>query len=86
MAEVVNPEFDAWWMQTIETDPAQHAALSRDELVRQAGSEGIEMIMWLVMRGALDAEVTRVHADYFVPASNTAAGIALFDDRPGGNS
>ena len=37
--------------------------------------------MWLVMRGALDDEVAKVHSDYFVPASNTAAGIALFDNR-----
>jgi protocatechuate 4,5-dioxygenase beta chain len=37
--------------------------------------------MWLVMRGAMDDQVRKVHADYFVPASNTAAGIALFDNR-----
>ena len=48
----------------------------------QAGSEGIELIMWLIMRGAMNDEVTKVHSDYFVPASNTAAGIALFDNRP----
>jgi protocatechuate 4,5-dioxygenase beta chain len=69
-------------METIETDPAKLAALSREELIRQAGSEGIELIMWLVMRGAMDDRITKVHSDYFVPASNTAAGIALFDNKP----
>jgi protocatechuate 4,5-dioxygenase beta chain len=37
--------------------------------------------MWLIMRGAMNDQVTKVHSDYFVPASNTAAGIALFDNR-----
>jgi protocatechuate 4,5-dioxygenase beta chain len=55
--------------------------MSREELIRQAGSEGIELIMWLIMRGAMNDEITKVHSDYFVPASNTAAGIALFDNR-----
>lgn len=69
-------------MEAIEKHPAALAALSRQELIRQAGSEGIELIMWLVMRGALDDTVTQVHSDYFVPVSNTAAGIALYDNRP----
>ena len=68
-------------METIHTDPAQLTTLSREELIRQAGSEGIELIMWLVMRGAMSERITRVHSDYFVPASNTAAGIALFDNQ-----
>jgi protocatechuate 4,5-dioxygenase beta chain len=69
------------WMEAIEKDPVKLAALSREELIRQAGSEGIELIMWLIMRGAMNDQVTKVHSDYFVPASNTAAGVALFDNR-----
>ena len=61
--------------------PGALAALSREELIRQAGSEGIELIMWLIMRGAMHDRITKVHSDYFVPASNTAAGIALFENR-----
>jgi len=80
-AGFINPEFDTMWLEAIELDPATLAALSREELIRQAGSEGIELIMWLIMRGALNDEVVKVHSDYFVPASNTAAGIALFDNR-----
>ncbi|CCG03476.1 class III extradiol dioxygenase subunit beta [Blastococcus saxobsidens] len=80
-AGYINPEFDTFWMETIQTDPARLAALSREELIRQAGSEGIELIMWLIMRGAMNAEVAKVHSHYFVPASNTAAGVALFDNR-----
>ena len=80
-AGFINPEFDHMWMEAIEKDPASLAALSREELIRQAGSEGIELIMWLIMRGAMNEQIRKVHSDYFVPASNTAAGIALFDNR-----
>ncbi|MDE3065663.1 MAG: protocatechuate 3,4-dioxygenase, partial [Acidobacteriota bacterium] len=40
----------------------------------EAGSEGIELVMWLVMRGALGEDVTELHRFYHVPASNTAVG------------
>jgi protocatechuate 4,5-dioxygenase beta chain len=82
-AGFINPQFDAMWLEAIEKDPAKLAALSREELIRQAGSEGIELIMWLIMRGAMNDQVRKVHSHYFVPASNTAAGIALFDNRVG---
>jgi len=80
-AGFINPQFDHMWMEAIEKDPAALAALSREELIREAGSEGIELIMWLIMRGAMNEQIRKVHSDYFVPASNTAAGIALFDNR-----
>jgi protocatechuate 4,5-dioxygenase beta chain len=47
--------------------------------VEKAGAEGIEMIMWLIMRGALGDDIRRIHDTYFVPASNTAAALALFE-------
>jgi protocatechuate 4,5-dioxygenase beta chain len=80
-AGFINPEFDAMWLEAIEKDPAKLAALSREELIRLAGSEGIELIMWLIMRGAMNDRIARVHETYFVPASNTAAALALFDNR-----
>lgn len=80
-AGFVNSDFDRMFLAAVESEPARLAALSRTELIRLAGAEGIEMIMWLVMRGALRERVRRVHSTYFVPASNTAAGLALFDNR-----
>jgi protocatechuate 4,5-dioxygenase beta chain len=80
-AGYINPEFDHMFLEAIEKDPAKLTTLSREDYIREAGSEGIEMIMWLIMRGALNDEVTKVHSHYFVPASNTAAAIALFDNR-----
>ena len=79
-AGFINPDFDAMYLREIETGPERLAALSREEFIDQAGSEGIELIMWLVMRGALNERIRRVHETYHVPASNTAAALALFDN------
>ncbi|WP_435244126.1 class III extradiol dioxygenase subunit beta [Streptomyces sioyaensis] len=77
----INPTFDHMFLEASEKDPEKLAALSREDYICLAGSEGIELIMWLIMRGALNAEVRKVHSHYHVPASNTAAGLALFDNR-----
>jgi protocatechuate 4,5-dioxygenase beta chain len=79
-AGLINPTFDKMFMEKIETDPAYLAALSREDYVREAGSEGIEMIMWLIMRGALGNDITRIADTYHVPVSNTAAALALFEN------
>jgi protocatechuate 4,5-dioxygenase beta chain len=80
-AGFINPEFDRMFLDAIESDPEYLAAMSREDYIRLAGSEGIELIMWLVMRGALNDRVRRVHETYHVAASNTAAALALFDNR-----
>jgi protocatechuate 4,5-dioxygenase, beta chain len=80
-AGYINPTFDHMFLEAIQHDPEKLAALSRGEYIEQAGSEGIELIMWLVMRGAMNPEITKVHSTYHVPASNTAAALALFDNR-----
>lgn len=79
-AGLINPEFDRMFLSAIEHSPEKLASLSREELIEAAGTEGIELIMWLVMRGALSDNLTRIHETYHVPASNTAAGLALFED------
>jgi protocatechuate 4,5-dioxygenase, beta chain len=81
-AGFINSEFDRHYLKAIETDPESLASMTREEYIREAGSEGIELIMWLTMRGALNEKVHRVHDTYHVPASNTAAALALFDNRP----
>jgi len=44
------------------------------EYMIEAGSEGVELIMWLIMRGAMGDKVEEIHRFYHVPASNTAVG------------
>ena len=48
--------------------------------MREAGSEGIELVMWLIMRGALDADAREIHRFYHVPASNTAVGHIILEN------
>ncbi|WP_432845551.1 class III extradiol dioxygenase subunit beta [Amycolatopsis sp. CA-161197] len=79
-AGLINTPFDRMFLEKIETDPEALARLTREEYVAQAGTEGIELIMWLVMRGAMDERITRIHETYHVPASNTAAALALFEN------
>jgi protocatechuate 4,5-dioxygenase beta chain len=79
-AGLINTRFDRMFLDAIEHDPERLAALSREDYIRQAGTEGVELIMWLVMRGALGVNIKRIHETYHVPASNTAAALALFED------
>jgi protocatechuate 4,5-dioxygenase beta chain len=79
-AGLINPRFDRMYLSAIEHAPERLASLSREEYIAEAGTEGIELIMWLVMRGALSDNLVRIHETYHVPVSNTAAGLVLFED------
>jgi protocatechuate 4,5-dioxygenase beta chain len=52
------------------------------EYLREAGSEGIELVMWLIMRGALGNNVEELHRFYHIPASNTALGHIVLKSNP----
>jgi len=79
-AGLINKEFDARFLDNLVRDPKANVALSHTEYLREAGSEGIEMVMWLIMRGALDEKVREVHRFYHVPASNTAVGHIILEN------
>jgi protocatechuate 4,5-dioxygenase beta chain len=81
-AGLINSEFDRRFLDSIVGDPAATAAISHVEYLREAGSEGIELVMWLVMRGALEDEVVEIHRHYHVPASNTAVGHLILENVP----
>ena len=49
------------------------------EYLREAGSEGIELVMWLVMLGALGKHPKELYRFYHVPASNTALGHIVLE-------
>src|SRR6266478_2479255 len=66
-----------WGTSCRDPDPAAIAAMPHMEYLRETGSEGIELVMWLIMRGALSPQVKTVHRFYHVPASNTAVGHLL---------
>lgn len=81
-AGLINAGFDNWWLDRFVANPAEVAALSHVEVLREAGSEGLECVMWLVMRGAMAADVEVAHRFYHVPASNTAYGLLVLEDKP----
>jgi len=78
-AGFVNTPFDTSYLDRLGEDPEGLIEISHTELLRDAGSEGIELVMWLIMRGALGRNVREVHRHYHVPASNTAAGLIIFE-------
>jgi protocatechuate 4,5-dioxygenase beta chain len=73
-AGLINPEFDKAFLDKLSNQTDDLRRLTRLEFLRESGSEGIEMIMWLIMRGALGEKVEELHRFYHVPASNTAVG------------
>ena len=73
-AGLINKEFDQDFLERLATDPESLAEKPHIDYVRLAGSEGIELVMWLIARGAMDSEVIEKHRFYHVPASNTAVG------------
>ena len=73
-AGLINPEFDQAFLDKLVADTDKLRAITRLEFLREAGSEGIELIMWLIMRAALGPKVEELHRFYHVPASNTAVG------------
>ena len=77
-AGFINKEFDREFMTSLIKDPTWAAQFSTMELMEQAGTQGIELILWLTARATLGA-VRQVAANYHVPISNTAAGMMLLE-------
>ncbi|HMB74262.1 MAG TPA: class III extradiol dioxygenase family protein [Gammaproteobacteria bacterium] len=78
-AGFINKQFDRAYMDKIIDRPEELCRLTHTELIQQAGAEGIELIMWLVMRGALGKSVNVVHRNYELPISNTGSGIMVME-------
>jgi len=78
-AGFIDVDFDLRCMESVISDPEWLAAHSTDEIIRRAGTEGVEVIMWLAMRGALGPDVRVVQKHYHVPISNTGAGVLALE-------
>lgn len=82
-AGLINREWDNAWLDKMIEDPEAAAATPHIDYVREAGSEGIELVMWLIARGAM-SETTKpkvAHRFYHVPASNTAVGHLILENQ-----
>jgi protocatechuate 4,5-dioxygenase beta chain len=80
-AGLINREFDSAFLDQLIADPATLAQKPHIGYVREAGSEGIELVMWLIARGAMNDIPPKVaHRFYHVPASNTAVGHLILEN------
>ena len=79
-AGLINREFDTMFLDRLAGDPERLAKIPHVDYVREAGSEGIELVMWLIMRGALARDAREVYRFYHVPASNTAVGHMILQN------
>ena len=82
-AGLINSAFDRAFLDRLRDDPRRLAEMPRIDYLRDAGSEGIELVMWLIMRGAMDADAREIHRFYHVPASNTAVGHVIYENGSG---
>jgi protocatechuate 4,5-dioxygenase beta chain len=71
---LINKEFDKKFLDLLTQDPQAAAAIPHKQYVTEAGAESIELVMWHIMRGALDDDAKEAYRFYHVPASNTAVG------------
>ena len=78
-AGFINKDFDLQFMESLTTDPTWATQFSIHQLVEKTGTQGVELLMWLAARGALGAQARKVHANYHIPISNTAAGLMLLE-------
>jgi protocatechuate 4,5-dioxygenase beta chain len=81
-AGLINREWDTAFLDKLTADPEALRYMPHIEYLREAGSEGIELVMWLIMRGALGPKVRELHRHYHVPASNTAVGHIVLEPTP----
>ena len=78
-AGFVNKDFDLAFMESLIGDPEWVTQFSMEEIVEKTGTQGVELLMWLATRAALPGKVRKVHANYHIPISNTAAGLMVME-------
>jgi protocatechuate 4,5-dioxygenase beta chain len=85
-AGLINLDFDKAFIERMVNDPEDLAKMPHIDYVREAGSEGIELVMWLIARGAMadlggGAKPKEIHRFHHVPASNTSVGHLILENH-----
>ncbi len=80
-AGFINKEFDLLCLDKLVGDPEALARYSSLQIVEEAGSQGVELLNWIAMRGALTGDVSKIHSNYHVPISNTASALLVLENR-----
>jgi protocatechuate 4,5-dioxygenase, beta chain len=79
-AGLINKKWDNRFLDDLTADVQRLIEIPHVEYMRETGAEGIEMVMWLIMRGALNDDVREVYRFYHVPGSNTAIGNIILEN------
>lgn len=80
-AGFINKDFDKLCLDKIVAEPETLARISIHDLVQQSGSQGVEFLNWMAMRGALTGQVTELNRNYHIPISNTAAATVVYENK-----
>ncbi|MBX9759135.1 MAG: protocatechuate 3,4-dioxygenase [Beijerinckiaceae bacterium] len=81
-AGFINKDFDLLCLEKIVDDPVALTKYSNKEIIELAGSQGVELMCWIAMRGALQGRVSKLHSTYHVPISNTGGAVMLMENNP----
>ena len=77
-----NTPWDMEFLELLERDPERLAALTIAQYAERGGLEGAEVIMWLIMRGALSAKVRKLHSTYYLPSMTPIVTVVYEDETP----
>jgi protocatechuate 4,5-dioxygenase beta chain len=76
-AGLINPEFDALCLNSLVNEPGKLTGYSTHELIELAGTQGVEILNWIVGRGILSGRMREIHRNYHIPISNTASALQV---------
>ena len=80
-AGFINKDFDLWCLDQLAGDPLALTRYSTLKIIQEAGTQGVELLNWIAMRGALTGRVGKLHSNYHVPISNTASAVLLLENE-----
>jgi protocatechuate 4,5-dioxygenase, beta chain len=81
-AGFINKDFDLMCLEKLVLQPEALTHIAIPQLVELAGSQGVELLNWIAMRGALTGRVSQVHSNYHISISNTASALLVLDNLP----
>jgi len=76
-AGFINRKFDIEFLESLPTNPEWGTQFSPDQIVENAGTQGMEMINWLAARGTIAGDAKTVHVNYHIPISDTASCVQI---------
>lgn len=75
-----NTPWDMEFLNLLEKDPEALTRMTIAEFAERGGCEGAEIVMWLIMRGALSKRVRKLHQSYYLPSMTAIATVIYEDD------